>query len=432
MAINTDGPKRNGKFLKKGSKILKAVQLTNYSFNFLNEEPNIEFDNLERTIIHTRLHDPAEVERNVRDSDRLKEVLFDPNLPRMPIIMPGDFTQDWFNERMNSKRRALGFEDEDDFDYPDISTRNGSSSSSKPSAKPDSAANSASGSAAAPKKVGASTADIQSINITPAQADLPAEEIVKLAKPVSIVKEPYSAKNIAEVEKKAQEAAHASPVESAKETAESDDFIPLGSGKSEDQAQSVEDVAIAKYKSRAEIESQHAEILEELKNASRAEGYAEGFRTGEEKGVVAGQNTAAEIFNRVSELIHEFEGLKGNVLENIQRNFYELSQAVAESLLEREFSINPQSFAKVLEKVLKDTVSDNEFKVRLHPETWQRVHDLNIPTLEGHLVKDTSIALGEFKVESNLTVVDGNVKKIVAQMLQNVDMNLFEETKIAG
>jgi len=258
-----------------------------------------------------------------------------------------------------------------------------------------------------------------------------AEELVSHARPVSIVKEPYSAHNAKETEVVIKGGSASSmPIEAPAGETVQDQFIPLET--SPKAPLNSEDQAIALYKKRADIEAANIETLNELRQEARSEGYNEGFRIGEEKGVLAGQKTAAEIFHRVSELIHEFEGLKRNVLENIQKNFFELSQAVAESLLEREFSIKPEAFAKVIDKVLKDTVNDDQFKVRLHPETWQKVVDLRIDHLDGHLVKDPAIPIGEFKVESNLTVVDANVKKIVAQMLQNVDMNLFEETKAAS
>ena len=59
MSINTDGPKRQGKFLKKGSKILKAVHMTDFYFAQIQTEGNLEFDNADRSIIHAKFHDPA-------------------------------------------------------------------------------------------------------------------------------------------------------------------------------------------------------------------------------------------------------------------------------------------------------------------------------------------------------------------------------------
>lgn len=414
MSINTDGPKRQGKFLKKGSKILKAVHMTDFYFAQIQTEGNLEFDNAARSIIHTKFHDPAHIAREVHEPKSMSDRLIDPSHPHLAVIQPQDFTADWHNQRMNSKRRAMGFDDDDDYDYPadngpriapikdDVVKTVPTQIQRKPAVDPK---DSVGGITAQP-------ADLKSI-LVPEGTSLNESEIVTKAKVVSIVEDPY----------------HQTTQTPEPPQAKQEEFIPL---ETNTPPVATEDKAIATYKQRAEMEKQQAGMLEDLKNQAKSEGYNDGFRVGEEKGVVAGQAAAGEIFQRVSELLMEFEGLKKNVLENIQKNFYELSQALAESLLEREFSIQPESFSKVLEKVIADTVTNNEFKIRLHPETWQKVTDLKIPSLEGHLIKDPAVIKGEFKVESNLTVVDGNVKKIVSQMLQNVDMNLFEETKVAS
>lgn len=430
MSINTDGQKLSGKFLKRNSKLLKAVRLVPYSFHQIESSNNVEFDNSDRSIIHAKFHDPEELALGVKSPAKMEETLIDPSRPPMAIIMPGDFTADWHNERLNNKRRAMGFEDEDDFDDPAIPAREVTKQQyTRPITSTANQVNSTTESPTdQPAQPPLSAQPTQLSSVMAAEnSSINADELATHARPVSIVKDPYSSHNA-----KATEAVVGGGMPSAMSIQEStQDFIPLDTATAS-QAVNTEDSAIATYKHRAEIEAANASVLEDLKSEAKSEGYNEGFRIGEEKGVLAGQKTAGEIFHRVTELLHEFEGLKRNVLENIQKNFFELSQAVAESLLEREFSIKPESFTKVLEKVLKDTVSDDQFKIRLHPDTWQKVTDLKVESLQGHLVKDASIPVGEFKVESNLTVVDGSVKKIVSQMLQNVDMNLFEETKVAS
>jgi flagellar assembly protein FliH len=418
MSINTDGHKKTGKFLKKNSKIMKSVQMTQYSFVDLSKAQNIEFDNLERSIIHTKFHSPEELAKSIREPESLKEALVDPSRPPMAIIMPGDFTQDWLNEKLSNKRRLLGFEDEDDFD-DQFSLYNASKVEKKAALlKSEKAA------ARAEAKISVSPAEIQSVLVSDSQAQIPPDELLKKARPVSIVQDPYSQKIAVATELASEK------IKSAVKGDEQAAFIPLDQSSS--QVENAEAQAIAAYKHIKELEAVNSERLESLKSEAKSNGYNEGFRIGEEKGVLAGQKTSSELFAKVTELLKEFAGLKRNVLENIQKNFFELSQAVAEALLEREFSIRPEAFVKVLEKVLKDTVTDDQFKIRLHPDTWQKVSELKIPEMEGHLIKDPAIAVGEFKVESNLTVVDGSVKKIIAQMLQNVDVDLFDETKAAG
>jgi flagellar biosynthesis/type III secretory pathway protein FliH len=207
-----------------------------------------------------------------------------------------------------------------------------------------------------------------------------------------------------------------------------DSFTPLPTDSGEG-VMATEDRAIESWKTKQNIAKQNEQMLDELKAQARSDGYQAGFREGEEKGLMSGQKTATQVFSKVTEIIKEFEGLKALVLENVQKNFYELSQAIGEALLGREFSIRPEAYATMIQRVIKDTVAPNEFKVRMHPETWQKVHDLSIPELEPHLVKDPAILPGEFRVESSLTVVDVNAKKMVQQLLEKADINLFDDKK---
>ena len=61
MAINTDGPKKQGRFLKNSSKLLNHVQLVDFSFEEICTQPLVGFDNSSSTIIHSKFHDPKKL-----------------------------------------------------------------------------------------------------------------------------------------------------------------------------------------------------------------------------------------------------------------------------------------------------------------------------------------------------------------------------------
>lgn len=426
-----DGPKKFGKYIKKDSKVASMIKLSDYSFERISAYPQVQSDNPKRTIIHSKYHDPAELERSVKIPAKLEEVLVDKSKPRLPIIPPGDFTKDWLMERMSSKRRTFGFEDEDDFDLPieDSSALEqvlaplitASSSGEKTSAV---------NSTVLKKEEAAQvrTVSLQDFSQESPQVEMTAENLAKHANLLHAKETAQSSSD------QSQSAAKKHPVAESSKGA----FIPLqekpeASNSEVTSVQSPEDKAMQTYKAKEDLLKQNEDILEGLKQQSMSEGFSEGYRLGEEKGLLAGQLQATEVFSRVSELLGEFEGLKKLILNNTQKNFFELCHAVAESLLEREFSIKPESFAKVLQRVIHETVTGDEFTIKLHPETWQKVVGLGLDDLSKHLVKDPAMPLGEFKIESQMTVVDGNVKKIVTQLLQNVDMELFEDSnKVAS
>ncbi len=421
MSINTDGPKKQGRFLKKNSKIMNSVSMVDFNFEEICTHPLVAFDNPDRSIIHSRFHDPKQLKTVIKPHSTLNEKIYDNSMPQLGVIFPADFTQDWHNERLNSKRRALGFDDEDEIDFAEVARNRGKSSNPATSESSHSS--------------GQSAEDHEYSHVAHSESSATASVIAAHASTPDAVRAPETDGRVISlteddmahaIDKAFSHGTQKSDEKSA--TPSEDSFTPLPTD-SGDGMMATEDRAIESWKTKQSLAKQNEQLLEDLKAQSRSEGYQAGFREGEEKGLLSGQRTAAQVFNKVSEIIKEFDGLKGLILENVQKNFYELSQAIGEALLGREFSIKPEAYATMIQRVIKDTVAPNDFKVRMHPETWQRVHDLNVPDLDQHLLKDNSVAPGEFRVESSLTVVDVNAKKMVQQLLEKADINLFEDKK---
>ena len=418
MAINTDGQKKIGRFLKKGSKLLSCVSMVDFSFDDIAQSSAIGFDNPDRSIINARFHDPQDIERSVKQPSVINTQLDDISKPRHGVIFPADFTQDWYNERLNKNRRKKEQDDEDDeIDLAELARSSGGRKLKKDVTDQP----------GVPVSQEAKKSDAEETAASPMVAHPISPDGVRHSDPEQSQKLLNTDGMAAAISKAFSPAAPGNPVQSDK-VGESENFTPLPT-QSENTPVAAEDRAIENWKHQQMISKQNEQILEDLKLQARSEGYQSGFREGEEKGLLSGQKKAAQVFSKVEEIITEFEGLKALVLDNVQKNFYELSQAIAEALLGREFSIKPEAYATMIQRVIKDTIAPNEFKVKMNPETWQRVNDLGIPELTPHLVKDTSIPVGEFRVESALTVVDVSAKKLVQQLLEKADINLFDDKK---
>lgn len=423
MAINTDGQRKLGRFIKKDSKLLSSVEMVDYNFNEISSSQPVAYDNPDRNIINARFHDPEEIAANVKKPPSMDSLLEDVNKPRLGLILPADFTQDWYNERSNKKKKKPNIdEDDDDVDHAALAR-----SRSRPSFQQQSPH---------------STIDSDHHEYSEQETQNALESQHVAARPISpeVVRSsenPGAEKFMTEevMSSAINKAFTKSPQPDAARVVDpqatnSDSFTPLPTN-SQNGPIAAEEQAIESWKLQQELARQNERILEDLKAQARSDGYQAGFREGEEKGLISGQNKAAQVFRKVEEIINEFDGLKSIVLDNVQKNFYELSQAIGEALLGREFSIKPEAYATMIQRVIKDTIAPNEFKVKMHPETWQRVYDLGIPELSPHLVKDPSVAIGEFRVESKLTVVDVSAKKLVQQLLEKVDINLFDDKKVS-
>lgn len=420
MAINTDGQKKNGRFLKKGSKLLSCVSMVEFSFDEILENLPLVYDNPDRSIINTRFHDPEEIDRGVKHSPSMNNELEDINKPRHGVIFPADFTQDWYNERLNKNRRRPDQDDDDeDFETSNFSKVIAEVKDQSPPAlameshsnhSPSLADDWKEASERSDGKIAAQPVPPESVRSPDSSA---AQKLLNTDRMSAAISKAFT---------------QSTNNSSDTRTSHQDTFTPLPT-KTEQSPVAAEERAIETWKNQQMIAKENEQFLEELKSQARNEGFQSGFREGEEKGLISGQKKAAQVFSKVEEIITEFEGLKSIVLDNVQKNFYELSQAIAEALLGREFSIKPEAYATMIQRIIKDTIAPNEFKVKMHPDTWQRVVDLGIQELTPHLLKDPTIAVGEFRVESSLTVVDVSAKKLVQQLLEKADISLFDDKK---
>ena len=436
-----DGPKRHGRFLRREDKILENVSLVDFTFEEITEASPLQRDNPTRTIVHTHYHDEEELSRAVKIPDKFSKDLEQADSKR-PIIFPVDFTLDWERSRTMRRDRAQRLDDEDyDFEFemnqrlaqekarrdrgdetPEeggakANTNADAEQSQQPSSAPSSA----------PEAAPSQSRDPQTANAQAArtQVDAPAQALRILR------------------EEAADSAQESAAMSGAGPAAQNGEFIPLGVPKPSvvgegphgapsalhaPDVRAAEADASRRYRERQELEQANKVTLEQLATEAKAQGYRDGFRAGEEKGALQAKQQALNMFAKVDELVAEFGGLKHLILDNVQENFYDIAQAVAEALLKREFSIRPETFVGVVRQAIAETVAPDKFKVRVHPDTLAKVMDVadgKDPTIVSALVRDPSMTPGDFKIESELSVVDVNIGKLVTELLAKADLELF-------
>ncbi len=428
--MNTDGQKRAGRFIKANDRLIKHVAVVAYSFEEICPTPMASFDNEDSTIIHARLHTDADLKKTVLVHPKFDQALKSQDGDRF-IIKPVDFTPEWSDAISPStgRRRRIGRGD-DAMELSDEGQRQlamifGEGDSAGHASPQDFGASS---SEAAPSTAATSAVDGWSETAEGAKeaSDTPRQEVTSLEREAGSFR--------------------INRDEKTKTTAVgSGSFIPLAtSGGEGESANTVEKTAAEAWKVRKEMEGEMAKAVAEAKDAAEQEGrktgqdagfqegYQTGFRTGEEKGELGARQTASQFFGRATELIREFESLKGQILDNVQQNFFDLCQAMGEALLEREFEIRPDSFATIMRKAVSETVKGDQFKIRVNPETADAMAKAGIKDLETHLVKDQNIAPWEFRLESQLSVVDVQAKKMVKNLLSQADVTLFAKDDKTG
>jgi len=437
-----DGPKKFGRFIKKDSSVMKKVALEEFRFSEINPLATIDQDNSRRSIVHAKYHPEEELIEAVRKPKKFEDDLSQPD-SRRPIIFPVDFTGDWEREKKMRKDRSQRADEDDDFNYGNDSGYE--------------------------SKLTASAYDLTQHSLNESQRELRRDptvksrddsdeesEITRLHTPLKIAGPAIKEFSQNTVDDKLgshfsigsapnshqpaplnlEQAMNPKPAEHDNlvlpENLDAQSNFIASQPTSTDSIHDPEENAAETYRQRVAQEKVDQEKVQALYEEAKAKGFEDGFRAGEEKGELQVRQSAGTLFEKVHGLVESFMELKGTVLENVQENFYTVSQAVAEALLKREFKINPESFATVVRKAIEDAVAPNDFKIRVHPKMADKLSGIADKQFLKCIVKDPSVEDGDFKIESNLTMVDVSITKLVSDLIEQTDISLFEAVEKVG
>jgi flagellar assembly protein FliH len=401
-----DGKRRAGRFIKRDDRLMNHVAVGDFSFEEICVTDIAGFDNDDASIIHVRLHEPSAIAKTIK-----KHPSFDGKIIPMEgerqVIAPQDFTDDWKNANSEGSGRRKRFSK---MDEPLELTDEGQKEFAQ---------------IFGGRKRSSEVVDSPNVEVASEGAQAPSGSLASDAGFFKI--------NRDEIHQP--------------EAASSESFIPLGTSTQKVEAGSpnaVEVAAVDDWKARREVEEEVARMASAARDeASKAgfeegrkngfdRGYEDGFKTGEEKGELGARQVASQFFGRAGELIKEFEALKSQILDNVQQNFFDLCQAMGEALLEREFDIHPEAFATIMRRAVAETVKGDQFTIRVNPETAEALAKAGVKDLDSHLAKDAGIQPWEFRLESQLSVVDVQAKKMIKSLLGQADVSLFKKDDKAG
>lgn len=382
----TDGPKRLGRFLKKGTSVFEKISLVDFSFQDIKAPKGLTPDNANRTIIHIENHDQESLDHALKEHTKFDLDLISPE-DRQRVIMPRDFTADWERDRSMRKRKVARFDD-DDFELELDSLKR-------------------------------TKTPVQPAPDTP--SDLPSPPHAPKIDTWQTMEEVGKAIN----ELHSKETSKEQPIQPMVQST-----IPENSNFTQVSPEQ-EVAALAQYqRQQQELAKMKAEFQEELENileSEKAKAYREGFSLGEEKAELQTRTKSVELLKNITQIVAELSQLKFLILSNVQENFYTICQAIGEALVKREFSIHPDTFAEVLRRALSESVQPNNVKILVHPEMYDKLMTLNIADLKGILQKDDQIDKAGFKLESHLSVIDGNISEMISKMLKQADLGIFDK-----
>lgn len=471
--MNDGADKKSGRFIKQGSAVMKKVALSEFSFKELRENPAIDYDNADRTIIHTRYHSQTEIE-SIGIPNSFNHDLSPKRLKR-PIIMPTDFTSEWEEERNRSKNHL---QREEEFDYQSI--REMQNSSDAQAASDDAVPEDTPPDTDKDETAEHSQVDTNHVvsqkpevsNLSAMAMPNQSTDLSQLSQDINVAAE-SDAESATQDQMQGQTQEHeidgeqlhnqnqgqnqnqtqngpeqtsaetlssvneigAKPLLSAEDpTAEAindnSGFFPQKIPSSDTNDESDEKIIDPEAQASSEYQQHLIDEPQRAYEKAVSEGFETGFRQGEERAELALQQRGREMFGMISDLVKEFEVLKKEILLSAQDNFVELAQAVCEALVGRELASNPESLGTVINQAIQQAYGEisEKITIRVNPTTLQKLTESDIlPSVKKNLKPDESLVEGEFRLQSDLSEVDGRIKNLVSDILSTADLDIFQE-----
>jgi flagellar biosynthesis/type III secretory pathway protein FliH len=414
-----DQDKKQGKYLSRKSAIMKKVAVVDYSFQEIAKTKTTQTDNSSGNIVFANLHSREETAGLKEPSFFSSNLIPDDQQP--PVILAQDFTRDWSKNGQNASRKN-SFLDEEDLDPLEalrlqqiydkrMQVQNEMEADSQGEGSKIHAKDSLgeSGEGSGPRNSEMASIDMMSKVIT---------EMKVGKKPGQNGDEEHQSK------------------EAGGEIGDSS-FIPMVGSHS--QHGDFEESARMKYLAQKELDeirkTAHLEAYADAKASldltkiaaeARSVGYEAGFKEGEAKGFISADQKSQAVALNIQGLLAEFEKLKYNIMENAQENFVELVQAICEAVLDQYFTLDQDAFAKVILQAIKSGIQADQFVVHVHPEKFEAMKRVSIPGFVDKLKSDASLGKDEFKVDSDLTALSGNIRQMITDLLKKADVNLFD------
>jgi flagellar biosynthesis/type III secretory pathway protein FliH len=402
--LNHTNNRSHGRFIKKDDPVRNVMNISEFNLMEICDKPVTYHDNANANIIHNRLHAEEDLQEGVRDSYEINMSF--PHESR-PVIRPLDFTEEWKKQKKRMANRHHRLDDEEEFELDVTSMlKENKIDFRKATFKVIESA--------APQK----KKDQSDIN--PPVNLFPQAMPVKASAPEPKVEAPAA---------QAKANRPSPPPPPVQEPAlhsqdDADDFVPYVPGK--DNARPEAPVQ------RMEPPRLSEEERERLREEAKAEGYQQGFLQGEEKGTLSAQDRITAITDELAKIMENLQGMQKSILNHVQENFLMICQSFLEALLHREFKINPESFGAVIERAIADALPEDEFVIHVSPQAFQDLSNWSNPEMRRRLKVDDKLQNDHFRVEGKHSVIDGDLPKIIRDLLDQADIQLFESKEKAG
>lgn len=400
--------KRIGRFISRKDDIISVVSLKPFSFENLCEIDQVHPDNPNRNLIHAKYHSKKELRTSItKHPDMDTEVRDEQSIA--PILQPIDFTIDWRRQQERASKKLKGRSEEDDeydLEYEQM------------------------------------ILDKQMGRVPPPKQDTPSKPVASTEEKASQAKQIAHLNDLEFKSMVQQKPIFAPP---GQDLAASSQLIMENAPIVEDSAPLIihkaEAVTVQPQESIAtpELDAMRAyrdvlnhpelapENVRQQIEEAKSKGYQDGFKQGEEKATVQLQGLAKQVVDNVESLLNELGQLRGHILKGAEQNFREVCQALAEALIEREISVSPEVFKTIVDRIVSESISQDQFKILVHPDLFGKLKQAKLDGISDRIFEDANIPVGQFRIESHDAIVDGNIKQVIADLLAQTNLKLYDD-----
>jgi len=162
-------------------------------------------------------------------------------------------------------------------------------------------------------------------------------------------------------------------------------------------------------------------ISEERTAALEREAHERGFAQGEQIGMEAAQGRAELMLSRLAATIDEIAGLRLSFLHRAERDVANLAVAIAEHVLQREVSANPELLVEMARAAIVKLSATATVTIRMHPNDLVAVSSAHGAAAEEgpiRFVADPRVGAGGCLVETPAGFIDAGIAAQIREVLR--------------
>ncbi len=189
---------------------------------------------------------------------------------------------------------------------------------------------------------------------------------------------------------------------------------------------------------KTQIQNRLADI-ENLKQQSIEQGYAEGFQKGYDEGINQAKQEAGDKIEAVNTISSATFRIKKEIINSAEKEIIELSTAIAEKILRQKLELSPEFMQEIIKSAIEQLQDKEDIKIIVNPsltsilyEFAEELKDQIMGLKSIKITEDRTVPPDGVIVESRGSRIDGRLETRLAEIVKNLTSEFFEKSNSEG